>query len=104
MHIIEVIYITAAIVALSAGIPQLRQLLIAKASDELSLSTWCIWFVTQLVTLMYVTSIGNTLMVVVNVAWVSFYAAMVGLILHYRHRPQAPQAVLIEEEYESSGV
>lgn len=100
MHIIEVIYITAAIVALSAGIPQLRQLFIAKASDELSLPTWCIWFMTQLVTLMYVTSIGNTLMVIVNLAWVSFYAAMVGLIVHYRRRPRAPEVVLVEEKYE----
>lgn len=100
MHVIEVIYIAAAIVALSAGAPQLRQLLITKASDELSLPTWCIWFVTQFVTLLYVSSIGNTLMVVVNIAWVSFYGAMVTLILHYRRRPRAAEVVAIEDEYE----
>lgn len=100
MHIIEVTYIAAAIVALSAGVPQLRQLFIAKASDELSLPTWCIWFMTQLVTLMYVVSISNTLMIIVNLAWVSFYAAMVGLIVHYRRRPIAPEPILIDEEYE----
>jgi len=99
MHFIEIIYIAAAIVALSAGAPQLRQLLITKASDELSLSTWCVWLVTQLVTLVYVSSIGNTLMVIVNTAWVSFYAAMVALILHYR-RPRTAEIVAIEDEYE----
>lgn len=100
MHLIEIIYVTAAILALSAGIPQLRQLLIAKASDELSLPTWCIWFITQLVTLAYVVSIGNVLMTVVNFAWVSFYAAMVSLIIHFRRRIPASESVLVEEEYE----
>jgi len=100
MHFIEIIYIAAAIVALSAGAPQLRQLLITKASDELSLSTWCVWLATQFVTLVYVSSLGNTLMVIVNTAWVSFYAAMVALILHYR-RPRAAEIIAAEEGYDS---
>lgn len=97
MHFIEVIYIAAAVIALSAGIPQLRQLFITKASDELSLSTWTIWFMTQLATLWYVMSISNALMMVVNFAWVSFYAAMVGLIIHYRRRTPVLESVIVEE-------
>lgn len=99
MHFIEAIYIVAAIIALSAGIPQLRQLLITKASDELSLATWCTWFVTQCTTLIYVTVLGNVLMMAVNLAWVGFYAAMVGMIIYYRRRePLSAEPILVAEE------
>lgn len=99
MHIIEALYITAALIALSAGVPQLRQLLIAKASDELSLPTWCTWFFTQCATLIYVTALGNILMMVVNLAWVGFYAAMVCLIIYYRRRSRlVGTPILVEDE------
>ena len=84
MHIIETIYIIAGLLAISACLPQIRQLIITKASDELSLGTWSVWFMTQCVTLVYVASIDNMLMIIVSAAWVSFYAVMVGLIIYYR--------------------
>lgn len=99
MHIIEALYITAALIALSAGVPQLRQLLIAKASDELSLPTWCTWLFTQCATLIYVTALGNILMIVVNFAWVGFYGAMVCLIIFYRRRGSLiNEPVLVEDK------
>lgn len=98
MHFIEITYITAAIVALSAGIPQLRQLLITKASDEFSLSTWLVWLSTQCITLAYVTTIGNVLMMFVNIAWVLFYAAMVSLIVYYRRYVRIMKPITVEEE------
>lgn len=83
-QIIEILYLIAATIAVGACIPQLRQLVIAKASDELSLPTWITWTLTQCFTLMYVISIKNIPMTIVNVIWVSFYASMVGLIVYYR--------------------
>lgn len=97
MYLIEFFYITAALIALSAGVPQLRQLLVSKASDEFSLSTWFIWLSTQCVTLAYVTTIGNTIMMVVNIAWVLFYAAMVGLILYFRRKQVSTVPVVIDD-------
>lgn len=82
---IEIIYITAALIAIAACIPQIRQLVVSKASDELSLATWVLWLATQFVTLLYVISIGNKLMMAVNIAWVTFYGIMVGLIIRYRY-------------------
>lgn len=89
MDTIEVIYILAAIVAIGACIPQIRQLIVSKASDELSIPTWSMWLGTQCITLAYVLTLGNFLMAAVSLAWVSFYASMVVLIVYYR-RPVEP--------------
>lgn len=89
MVVVEIIYILAAIVAIGACVPQIRQLIISKTSDELSVATWSMWFGTQCITLAYVLVLGNFVMAVVSLGWVSFYAAMVVLILYYR-RPAEP--------------
>lgn len=91
MHIIESIYIVGAVIAICACIPQLAQLVRTKASDEFSLSTWMTWAMAQGATLMYVTSLGNVLMAVVNLIWLGFYATMSILIFYYRRRQSAMQ-------------
>lgn len=85
-HFIEVLYLVAAVIAIGACVPQLQQLIRAKASDELNFSSWLIWTMTQSVTLTYVISIGNLLMTIVNLVWVSFYATMAFLIIRYRYK------------------
>jgi len=78
----------------------------AKQSDEFSLSTWVVWLVTQCITLVYVTSIGNKLMMVVSVAWITFYVAMISLIIYYhparkrrkgRGSDQQPEFIALDE-------
>ena len=98
-HFIEALYLSAALIAIGACVPQLRQLIRAKASDEFNFSTWLIWTMTQSVTLMYVISIGNFLMAGVNLVWVSFYATMTFLIIRYRYR--ATQQLIPAEELEA---
>lgn len=83
--LIQILYCAAAIIALGACVPQIYQLLRRKQADSFSLSTWTVWTATQLVTLIYVSSIRNRLMIVVSIAWVAFYIVMVCLILHYRN-------------------
>lgn len=90
-------YITGALIALCAGASQLRQLLVSKASDEFSLSTWFVWLGTQCTALLYTVSIGNILMVAVNCAWITFYAVMVMLIVRYRTK----KPLVSEEEANS---
>ena len=84
MLYIEIMYILAATVALGACIPQLKQLLKAKHSDEFSIQTWVTWTCTQIVTLMYVLTIGDVIMACVNAIWLTFYACMTLLIIRYR--------------------
>ena len=86
MLTIKIIYIMAATLAISACVPQLRQLIRSKNSSGLSVVTWSIWTFTQMVTLLYVLSIGDVLMAIVSIMWVSFYATMTVLILRYRRR------------------
>lgn len=96
------LYLLAATAAIGACVPQLKQLVKAKASDEFSLGTWMTWAMTQTVTLIYVISIGNMLMAMVNVVWVSFYTAMALLIIRYRYKGRVgePSATAIELEVE----
>ncbi|MEO7904517.1 MAG: hypothetical protein ABIR91_01840 [Candidatus Saccharimonadales bacterium] len=86
MILIEILYTTAAVVAISACIPQVLQLWRLKRSDELNLQSWTTWTFTQMVTLVYVISIGNVLMSVVNLVWVSFYVCMTVMIIRYRRQ------------------
>lgn len=98
MHIIEYLYTAGVIVSILATIPQLKQLVATKASDEFSLSTWTIWLSAQAMTLVYVISINNILMITANTLWVAFYGAMVYLIIHYRHfSRQVPVAEPVDE-------
>lgn len=84
MRAIELLYMLAATFSLVACVPQLRQLTLTKCSDEFSLMSWATWTGAQTMSLVYVTSLGNVLMMLVNIAWVSFYAYMTYLIVHYR--------------------
>jgi ABC-type enterobactin transport system permease subunit len=85
MQLIEIIYIIGIATSISAALPQIRRLLISKASDEFSLTTWVMWLGTQNVSLVYTASIGDMLLVGANILWIGFYATMVYLIVRYRY-------------------
>ena len=74
----------AAFIAIAASVPQVLKLYRLKASDEFQLSTWVTGLVSQCLSLAYMVSIGNVLLMVTNVLWVSFYLMMVVLIVMYR--------------------
>lgn len=93
MNPIYLFYMLATAVAISAGIPQLRKLIITKQSDEFSLTTWVIWLVAQAVSLLYALTVKDKLYASVCTLWVAFYVIMVTLIVRYRQ-----PAVETEEE------
>lgn len=96
MHLLETIYTISVLVAISACIPQIRELWIKKAADEFSLPTWTAWTATQTVTLAYVIQLENTLLIVANICWVSFYGLMSAMIIYYnyqaKYRPVSDEA------------
>lgn len=102
MHIIETLYILGAVVAIVAAYPQLRQLLKLRASDEFNVATWATWLVTQCITFVYVASLGNKLMMLVNIGWIAFYFTMTVLIIYYHpiRRKRTDEAVELETELE----
>jgi len=98
MTAIDLLYLITSLASLGASVPQVKQLFKEKRSDELSLSTWTMWFLCQITFLIYVTSRGETLMLVTNTIWLVFYAAMLWMIVYYRRHPgpnlEAEQATL----------
>lgn len=87
MNAIDILYLVTSMASLVASVPQIIQLFKEKRSDELSLSTWSMWFLCQITFLVYVVSRGETLMLVTNAIWLVFYAAMLWMIVYYRRHP-----------------
>jgi hypothetical protein len=87
MNFFETLYACSTTIAVLASFPQIRQLLLAKRSDELNLATWTLWLGTQFVSLTYALSIHNRLLTIINAVWITFYAVMLGLITYYRRNP-----------------
>ena len=84
MNLIYLFYLFATVTAISAGIPQLRKLIITKQSDEFSLATWVIWLAAQLMSLVYALAVKDKLYASMSALWVAFYVIMVALIVRYR--------------------
>lgn len=80
---IQLLYIVAGFIALSAGGLQLAKLLKKKNSDEFNLGTWLLWSGTQSITTLYAISLGDPLFTLVSASWVTFYLSMSVLIIRY---------------------
>lgn len=95
---IQMIMTVSATVALSAGVPQMVKLVKTKRANDLNLSTWMMWVVTQSVSTAYAFSINDKLLMTINLAWVTFYATMTFLIIRYsrKARKEIISAVSIE--------
>lgn len=89
MTYITILYMIAVFCAVIASIPQIMTLYRVKCSDEFQLTTWVVWLFAQAVSLAYMISLGNMLLIVANALWVMFYLLMVVLIVMYR-----PKALL----------
>lgn len=81
---IQTLYLIMSAAAVVAMAPQIKQLLITKQSDELNLGTWVIWALNQCTALIYSITIHSVPFLLANIAWVSFYAVMLTLIIKYR--------------------
>ena len=84
MTALQIIYTISTCIALLASFPQIRQLMVSKRSDELSITPWVLWLCTQFVSLAYVMSIRDTLLITFASIWLVFYVIMISLILYYR--------------------
>lgn len=97
MLIIQILLTLSAIVAISAGIPQLIKLIKTKNSDEFNLGTWAMWVGTQSVSTVYAISIKDPLLITINAAWVLFYFVMTVLIVKYSPRLKRSVAPVVVE-------
>jgi uncharacterized protein with PQ loop repeat len=100
MNALEIIYLTTTSGSVLTALPQVRQLLVLKNSDELNAFSWAAWLVAQITALFYAISIASIPYVIVNIMWILFYATMLGLIIKYRPRGSrrlAPEEVPVEK-------
>jgi uncharacterized protein with PQ loop repeat len=84
MNSIELLYISMTSLSVFASLPQIRQLIVLKRSDEFSLTTWIIWTLAQISALFYSIHINSIPYLAVNIIWIIFYVVMLFLILKYR--------------------
>ncbi len=87
---IEFIYISASLASICAMAPQVKQVLVTKRTDELSLTSWVIWAIAQAGTTVYALSVNALPFIVISGVWSLYYAAMVTMILHYRRQQRVP--------------
>lgn len=83
MKIIALIYMLSGFISVCAGMPQLMKLMRTHRASDFHLPTWCMWLGCQVVTLCYAAMIHAGLIVAVSALWISFYAAIIGLIIRY---------------------
>ncbi len=93
---IEILFLFSGSVAIIAGSGQLRALIKAGRSDELSLATWSLWVGTQSVALLYTISIHDLPLILFNSLWVALYGSMAGLIVYYRKYPRQDKTAPLE--------
>ena len=87
MHLIQSLYLLSSFVSVVAMWPQIRQLLVTKQSDELSLSTWISWTIGQIIAELYAVSLHAAPYLIASTSWLLFYFVMLALIIHYRLKP-----------------
>lgn len=87
------LYIVAQTLSISLSWPQLRKLYHAKQSKELSLTSWSAWSASQSVTLFYGLVSHQYIWVGASILWLSFYIAMVCMIIRYRQLTIREQVV-----------
>ena len=102
MKFIEILYLLSSMCALSACIPQLMQLFRTKQAEDFNLATWGLWAMTHTMSLIYMMSIKNMVLIIITAGWLGFYVLMASLIVLYRRRtPLQPAPVYIDEQFEA---
>lgn len=92
MVTIEFAYLLSSSIAVLAMAPQVKKLITAGRSDELSLISWLVWTGGQVVGLVYSISVHLMPFIIIGSIWVAYYVAMVCLIIWFRHRPRVTMA------------
>ena len=84
MNQLAILLLVSGSASVLAVIPQLVKLIKLKHSDELSLVSWVVWFLYEVISLMYAFSINSLPYIIINALWVVFYIAMIILIVRYK--------------------
>lgn len=84
-RLFAILYAISAFGFIVACMPQIVQVIKTKTVEGISLQTYDMWFVMQLISMPYIFQSGDVLWICANVIWIVYYLAMVLLIQHYRY-------------------
>ena len=85
MNIFAIMYVFASTTSILAGIPQIVQIIRSKNVEGISLQTYDMWALLQVMSLPYTVQSGNILWSGVSVAWLAYYLVVVFLIERYSY-------------------
>lgn len=85
IHTFAILYAISAFGFVIACLPQIIQVVRTKTVEGISLQTYDMWLVMQVISMPYILQSGDLLWISANIVWVAYYAAMVVLIEHYRY-------------------
>lgn len=86
MITLELAYILASGISVLAMAPQVKKLITARSSDELSLVSWLVWMGAQVITLAYSISLKVVPFIIIGSFWVLYYVTIVCMIIWYRYK------------------
>lgn len=75
-----------AAIAVLASYPTLKALYNTKDSSSLSLFSWVMWALYDVVSLLYSLTIHAYIYTYVNIGWLVFYLAIIVMIMKYRQK------------------
>lgn len=75
-----------AAIAVLASYPTLKALYNTKDSSSLSLFSWVMWALYDVVSLLYSLTIHAYIYTYVNIGWLIFYLAIIVMIIKYRQK------------------
>lgn len=92
-QLFAIIYGISAVALVASGLPQIMQVLRTKDVEGISLETYDMWLVFQLLSMPYIIQSHDWLWIGANLLWAAYYAVMIILIEHYRY-PHYVQVVV----------
>ncbi len=84
-HTFALLYGIAAVASIVACLPQIIQIIKTQNVEGISLQSYDMWLVLQIISMPYIYQSGDMLWFGANVLWGAYYFAMVLLIQHYRY-------------------
>lgn len=85
MNTFAILYAAASIASIVACLPQIVQILRTKNVEGISLETYDMWFIFQIMALPYAIQSGDVVWISAGLLWAVYYVTMVALIEHYRY-------------------
>ena len=84
-HYFAIMYAVASVATIVGCLPQVIQVFKTKNVEGISLQTYELWLIFQLLSIPYIYQSGDIMWIAANLAWTAYYVLMIILIQVYRY-------------------